>query len=104
MSASIIVKSVIVPRTSEGLARAQESPGRSRDYVIFQEDSCCICMAVPSVFLFPDSLHCPGEAGEEQAEMVRECVVAECGTHARFNHPGETHGIFCSKHKIEGMR
>ncbi|KAK9902107.1 hypothetical protein WJX75_004631 [Coccomyxa subellipsoidea] len=36
--------------------------------------------------------------------MVRECVVAECGTHARFNHPGETHGIFCSKHKIEGMR
>lgn len=36
--------------------------------------------------------------------MVRECVVAECGTHARFNHPGETHGVFCSKHKMEGMR
>ncbi|BDA48279.1 hypothetical protein COCOBI_11-5390 [Coccomyxa sp. Obi] len=40
----------------------------------------------------------------QQAVMVRECVVAECGTHARFNHPGETHGVFCSKHKMEGMR
>lgn len=43
-------------------------------------------------------------ACRQQVVMVRECVVAECGTHARFNHPGETHGVFCSKHKMEGMR
>lgn len=36
--------------------------------------------------------------------MVRECAVPECGTHARFNHPGESHGVFCSKHKEDGMR
>jgi hypothetical protein len=36
--------------------------------------------------------------------MVRECVVPECNTHARFNHPGESHGVFCSKHKEDGMR
>ena len=36
--------------------------------------------------------------------MVRECVVPECSTHARFNHPGESHGVFCSKHKEDGMR
>ena len=41
---------------------------------------------------------------QSEGIMVRECAIPECGTHARFNHPGESHGVYCSKHKVDGMR
>ena len=31
------------------------------------------------------------------------CADPTCKTSARFNQPGTARGIFCSKHKAEGM-
>ena len=35
--------------------------------------------------------------------MVRVCAEPTCKTSARFNHPGQLRGMFCSRHKEVGM-
>ena len=33
----------------------------------------------------------------------KRCAAEACNNRPSFNHLGETHGIFCSTHKLEGM-